>query len=276
MAVIYFRYISSHESFSPGAGTLQLYELELKDVHKSFGPLKVLKGVSLSVKQGEVLSIIGASGSGKSTLLRCINLLETPQSGQMSFQGKSLDFAQAARGRKSARSIEHLRTQVGMVFQSFNLWPHLTVLGNVIEAPIHVLGKSRDEAVATAEALLSKVGMSEKRDAWPSSLSGGQQQRVAIARALAMNPKIMLFDEVTSALDPEMVGEVLDLMKQLADEGMTMLVVTHEMGFARHVSHRTAFFHQGEIAEIGPSEDVLAHSTHPETKRFLNRVLNHI
>ena len=251
-------------------------DLELTDVHKSFGDLKVLKGVSLSVAKGEVLSIIGASGSGKSTLLRCINLLETPQSGQMMFLGKSLDFRDISRGKTRESDKESLRTQVGMVFQSFNLWPHLTVLENVIEAPIQVSRVPRSEALAHAEALLEKVGMSDKRDAWPSNLSGGQQQRVAIARALAMKPAIMLFDEVTSALDPEMVGEVLDLMKQLADEGMTMLVVTHEMGFARHVSHRTAFFHEGEIAEIGPSEQVLAHSRHPETQRFLNRVLNHI
>ncbi|WP_282604337.1 amino acid ABC transporter ATP-binding protein [Pelagibius sp. Alg239-R121] len=251
-------------------------ELELADLHKSFGSLKVLRGVTLSVHKGEVLSIIGASGSGKSTLLRCVNLLETPESGRMEFFGQSLDFADVACGRTRESDKERLRTKIGMVFQSFNLWPHLTVLENVIEAPVHVTGMPKDEAIDTAEKLLAKVGLSEKRNAWPSTLSGGQQQRVAIARALAMQPRIMLFDEVTSALDPEMVGEVLDLMKQLAEEGMTMLVVTHEMGFARHVSHRTAFFHKGEIAEIGPSRSVLGSPQNPETQQFLNRVLNHI
>ncbi len=252
------------------------YELQLSGVEKSFGSNRVLRGVSLDVEKGEVLSIIGASGSGKSTLLRCINLLETPEAGKMVFLDRELDFTDAAADRLARGTREGLRRQIGMVFQSFNLWPHFSVLENVIEAPIRVKGVDRSEATAKAESLLNKVGLSEKIDARPNSLSGGQQQRVAIARALAMDPAIMLFDEVTSALDPEMVGEVLDLMQALASEGMTMLVVTHEMGFARHVSHRTAFFHQGQIAEIGPSEQVLADSQNPETRKFLDRVLNHI
>lgn len=252
------------------------YDLQLRGVEKSFGSNRVLRGVSLDVGKGEVLSIIGASGSGKSTLLRCINLLEIPESGRMTFLDKDMDFADAAADRLPRGTKENLRRQIGMVFQSFNLWPHFSVLENVIEAPIRVNGVDRAEAIAKAEALLNKVGLSEKIDARPNSLSGGQQQRVAIARALAMDPAVMLFDEVTSALDPEMVGEVLDLMQTLAAEGMTMLVVTHEMGFARHVSHRTAFFHQGQIAEIGPSERVLGQSENAETRKFLDRVLNHI
>lgn len=251
-------------------------ELEINHVRKSFGSNEVLKDVSLSIGKGEVLSIIGASGSGKSTLLRCINLLEIPQSGHMVFKGETIDFVDVNKGRIKQSKINRLRTRVGMVFQSFNLWPHLSVLENVAQAPVHVLGKPAQEANEQAEILLGKVGLADKRDERPSSLSGGQQQRVAIARALAMQPDIMLFDEVTSALDPELVGEVLDLMKQLAEEGMTMLVVTHEMGFARHVSHRTAFFHQGHIAEIGRSKDVLSAPENPETRQFLDRVLNHI
>lgn len=250
--------------------------LDLKSVEKSFGSNRVLRGVSLQVSRGEVLSIIGASGSGKSTLLRCINLLEVPDSGEMQFLGERLSYADAAAGRLPRGTKENLRRRVGMVFQSFNLWPHLSVLENVIEAPMRVAGLDRRTAVDKAEMLLAKIGLCDKTHARPSSLSGGQQQRVAIARALAMEPKIMLFDEVTSALDPEMVGEVLNLMQALASEGMTMLVVTHEMGFARHVSHRTAFFHKGQIAEIGASEQVLGQPQHPETMKFLERVLNHI
>ena len=252
------------------------FELQLRDLDKSFGPNHVLRGVSLEVEKGEVLSIIGASGSGKSTLLRCINLLEVPEAGHMTFLGEELDFADAAANRLKRGTKESLRRRIGMVFQSFNLWPHLSVLENVTEAPIRVSRVPRQQAVDKAEHLLKKVGLEEKISATPNSLSGGQQQRVAIARALAMDPKIMLFDEVTSALDPEMVGEVLNLMQTLASEGMTMLVVTHEMGFARHVSHRTAFFHQGVIAEMGPSKDVLSSPQNAETKQFLDRVLNHI
>jgi len=249
--------------------------MELTDVSKAFGDRTVLRNVSLAVEKGEVVSIIGASGSGKSTLLRCINLLEVPQSGHLRFLDRTIDYAEVTRGRMRQASYAVLRQRIGMVFQSFNLWPHMTVRGNVTEGPVRVLGLGRAEADARAEAILAKVGLSEKIDAWPGTLSGGQQQRVAIARALAMRPALMLFDEVTSALDPEMVGEVLDLMKQLADEGMTMLVVTHEMGFARHVSDRIAFVHEGRIAEIGPAEQMMAAPRNPETRRFLDRVLHH-
>ncbi len=250
--------------------------LELTDVRKSFGALQVLKGVSLQVREGEVLSIIGASGSGKSTLLRCVNLLETPESGHIRSFESEINYADVTRGKVKAAQMTALRRSTGMVFQNFNLWPHLSVLRNITEAPIRVRGDAPTKAKQDAEALLNKVGLYDKKDAMPFSLSGGQQQRVAIARALAMRPRIMLFDEATSALDPEMVGEVLDLMRKLAEEGMTMLVVTHEMGFARHVSHRTAFFHMGEIVEIGPSERVLTRSENVETRKFLDRVLNHV
>ena len=248
--------------------------LDLIDIHKSFGPLEVLRGVSLSVGRGEVLAIIGASGSGKSTLLRCVNLLELPSAGRIVFEGKPVDYQPKGPSWRRAAALRGLRASIGMVFQSYNLWPHKTVLENVIEAPMLVKGVARDQAVADAEALLADIGLVDKRNEYPSRLSGGQQQRVAIIRALAMKPKMMLFDEVTSALDPELVGEVLDLMTALAEQGMTMLVVTHEMGFAQHVSHRTAFFHDGVIAELGPSEQVLAAPQNERTRQFLSRVLH--
>ena len=248
--------------------------LRLKDIRKSFGPIEVLKGVSLSVKRGEVIAIIGASGSGKSTLLRCCNLLEVPTSGSLSFEGKDVDYhANDSTWRRNSK-LRSLRSQIGMVFQTYNLWPHMSVLENVIEGPIRVKGVARVQAVDEAERLLANIGLSAKRNEYPARLSGGQQQRVAIVRALAMRPKMMLFDEVTSALDPELVGEVLDLMRELANQGMTMLVVTHEMGFARHVSHRVAFVHGGEIAEIGTSEDVLTRPKNERTRQFLARVLH--
>ena len=250
--------------------------LELSDVRKSFGDREVLRGVSLSVERGEVLSIIGASGSGKSTLLRCINLLEVPQAGRLRFLDQEIDYAEVSRGRVRQAAYARLRQRIGMVFQSFNLWPHMTVRQNVTEGPVQVLGLDPETADRRAGSILAKVGLADWIDAWPATLSGGQQQRVAIARALAMEPEMMLFDEVTSALDPEMVGEVLDLMRQLAEEGMTMLVVTHEMGFARHVSRRTAFVHDGDILEIGPSEQVMSAPEHVETRRFLDRVLHHL
>ena len=250
--------------------------LELTGICKSFDERVVLRDVSLAVERGEVLSIIGASGSGKSTLLRCINLLEIAQSGRLRVLDQTFDYADISRGRLRQADYATLRQKIGMVFQSFNLWPHLSVRANVTEGPLRVLGLERAEAEERAETILAKVGLRDKIDAWPATLSGGQQQRVAIARALAMRPQLMLFDEVTSALDPEMVGEVLDLMKQLADEGMTMLVVTHEMGFARHVSNRVAFVQDGQIAEIGPSQQVMSEPQNPETRRFLDRVLNHI
>ena len=257
---------------TPGAAPQEI--LRLTDIRKSFGDVQVLKGVSLSVRRGEVLAIVGASGSGKSTLLRCCNLLEIPNSGTIVFEGQEVDYR--ASGSAWRKSVKHrsLRTAIGMVFQTYNLWPHMTVLENVIEGPIQVKGVARDQAVAEAERLLDNIGLSAKRNEYPARLSGGQQQRVAIVRALAMQPKMMLFDEVTSALDPELVGEVLDLMRMLAEQGMTMLVVTHEMGFARHVSHRVAFVHGGEIAEIGSSEEVLTRPQNERTKQFLARVLH--
>ncbi len=250
--------------------------LVVEDLHKSFGSLEVLKGVSLSARNGDVISMIGSSGSGKSTLLRCINLLETPDSGHVYVAGELIRMVRTGNGTRPAdrRQVDRIRTRLGMVFQSFNLWSHLTVLQNVIEAPVHVLGKSRAEAVALAEDLLAKVGIADKRDHFPAHLSGGQQQRVAIARALAMEPKVMLFDEVTSALDPELVGEVLDLMAALAADGMTMLLVTHEIAFARDVSSRTIFIDQGLIAEEGPSAEVLARPANERTRQFLRRVLH--
>ena len=250
--------------------------LRLVGIRKSFGEIEVLKGISLSVQHGEVIAIIGASGSGKSTLLRCVNLLETPSAGEIVFDGKPVDYLRRGFPWRGTGALKVLRTSIGMVFQSYNLWPHKTVLENVMEAPIKVKGVPRADAIAQGEALLASIGLAEKRNEYPSRLSGGQQQRVAIVRALAMNPKMMLFDEVTSALDPELVGEVLDLVTSLAQQGMTMLVVTHEMGFARHVSRRTAFFCDGEIAEIGPSQELLSRPRDERTGEFLSRVLHHL
>ena len=249
--------------------------LKLVDLRKFFGDMCVLDGISLVVGQGEVLALIGASGSGKSTLLRCINLLETPNSGEIILEGRRIEYFPGKSVWRNARTLTQLRSTVGMVFQSFNLWPHKTVIENVMEAPRKVRGLSRAEADRQAMELLDNIGLADKRDVLPRRLSGGQQQRVAIARALAMKPKLMLFDEVTSALDPELVGEVLDIMTELAGSGMTMIVVTHEMGFARHVSHRTAFLYEGQIEELGPSQQVLADPASPKTRQFLNRVLHH-
>jgi len=251
--------------------------IRIADLHKRFGALEVLKGVSLAVERGQVVSIIGASGSGKSTLLRCINLLEEPTSGRIYLNGELMGFREGPDGRlvrAEPRTVDRMRGEVGMVFQQFNLWPHMTVLGNVTEAPIQVRGASRAQAVRAAEELLAKVGLSEKRDEYPHRLSGGQQQRVAIARALAMHPLVMLFDEATSALDPELIGEVLGVMRQLASEGMTMLIVTHEMGFARDVSDRIVFIDQGLIEEEGPPEVIFTSPRSPRTKEFLRRVLH--
>jgi polar amino acid transport system ATP-binding protein len=243
--------------------------LELRGLLKRFGASEVLSGIDLSVAEREVVAIIGASGSGKSTLLRCINLLEQPSGGEIRFDGALVDYR-----RGSSVALRRLRTRIGMVFQSYNLWPHKTVLGNVIEAPVHVKGMPRQDAIARAEHLLGRIGLAEKRDEYPARLSGGQQQRVAIVRALAMEPKVMLFDEVTSALDPELVGEVLDLMAALAADGMTMLLVTHEIAFARDVSSRTIFIDQGRIAEQGPSAEVLRRPAEERTRQFLRRVLH--
>ena len=238
--------------------------IEIKDVHKSFGDLEVLKGVTLDVKKGEVISVIGASGSGKSTLLYCINALEPIQSGQIVVDGKDVHAKET--------DVNTLRQKLGMVFQQWNSFPHLTSLENVALAPRIVLKKSKEEAREIARQKLEHVGLSEKLNVYPNKMSGGQQQRLAIARALAMEPNYMLFDEVTSALDPELVGEVLDTIRMLSDEGMTMLVVTHEMGFARDVSDRVAYFHEGVIEEIGPPSQVIQNPQSDRTRKFLSAV----
>jgi ABC-type polar amino acid transport system ATPase subunit len=248
----------------------------LDGIWKSFGRLEVLTDVSLSVPRGEVVCIIGPSGAGKSTLLRCINHLETIDEGTIHFEGKPV-FRYTENGKVVVdpdRRIEAIRAQIGMVFQSFNLFPHLTALGNVIEAPVHVLREPPAEAQARGLALLTKVGLAEKAGSYPHQLSGGQQQRVAIARALAMNPKLMLFDEATSALDPELVGDVLRVMRQLASEGMTMIVVTHEMDFAREVADRVVFMDSGNIVEEGPPATVFTNPRSPRTRQFLQSILN--
>jgi polar amino acid transport system ATP-binding protein len=240
--------------------------IELTDVRKSFGPNEVLKGITASVEKGEVVCIIGPSGSGKSTILRCINGLESYDRGDIRVKG--------ARVERSSPSIVAVRTQVSMVFQRFNLFPHRTALENVVEGPIFVKREPRTEAVARGRALLAQVGLADKADAHPQQLSGGQQQRVAIARALAMQPDAILFDEPTSALDPELVGEVLSVMRKLADDGMTMVVVTHEMAFAKDVADRVLFIDGGVIVEQGPARSVLNQPQHPRTQDFLRRVLH--
>jgi polar amino acid transport system ATP-binding protein len=240
--------------------------IELRDVHKSFGKVEVLKGITAAVAKSEVACIIGPSGSGKSTILRCINGLESYDAGDILVEGARVD------GR--APSIVAIRTRVSMVFQRFNLFPHRTALENVIEGPVYVKNEPRIEALNRGRALLSKVGLAEKADAYPAQLSGGQQQRVAIARALAMQPRAILFDEPTSALDPELVGDVLSVMRKLADDGMTMIVVTHEMGFAREVADRVLFIDGGVIVEQGAAKSVLDQPQHPRTQDFLRRVLH--
>ena len=250
--------------------------IEASDIHKSFGATKVLNGISLSVTKGEVVVLIGSSGSGKTTFIRCLNLLETFDAGRVRVNGRLLGFVERADGkvvRDSARELARQRRDIGMVFQRFNLFPHLSALENVIEAPVHVLKVSRDEAVQQAQRLLARVGLADRADHYPSQLSGGQQQRVAIARALAMQPKVLLFDEPTSALDPETVGEVLQVMKELARDGMTMVVVTHEMEFAREVAHRVVVLDQGELIEQGPPEQIFTAPTHARTRAFLRRTL---
>ncbi len=245
--------------------------LVVTELHKSFGALEVLKGVSLSALNGDVIAMIGSSGSGKSTLLRCINLLETPDAGQVHVGGELIRMVKTRHGARpaDAKQVDRIRTRLGMVFQSFNLWSHMTVLENVIEAPVHVLRQPKAEAVARAEALLAKVGIADKRSHYPAHLSGGQQQRAAIARALAMEPQVMLFDEPTSALDPELVGEVLKVMRDLAEEGRTMLIVTHEIGFAREVSTSTVFLHQGRIEEQGPPKAIFGNPRSERLRQFL-------
>jgi ABC-type histidine transport system ATPase subunit len=242
--------------------------IEARNIAKSFGNTPVLKGVSLAARKGEAVAIIGASGSGKSTFLRCLNLLEVPDLGEVHANGERITIGPG--GQPPARAqIERIRRSVAMVFQGFNLWHHMTVLGNVIEAPIHVHGRPRAEAVEEARALLAKVGLTHREHAYPSQLSGGEQQRAAIARALAVHPSVILFDEPTSALDPELRGEVLATIQALAAEGRTMIIVTHEMAFARDVSARTVFFCQGRIEEEGPSAALFASPKSPRLQQFL-------
>nr|WP_090275062.1 amino acid ABC transporter ATP-binding protein [Mycolicibacterium komanii] len=244
-------------------------------VCKNFGALEVLKGITLEIGRGEVLCMVGPSGSGKSTFLRCINHLEQVNAGRLYVDGELIGYRE--RGNKlhemPAREAARQRRDIGMVFQHFNLFPHRTALENIVEAPIHVKRVKKDQAIARARDLLDQVGLSAKADAYPAQLSGGQQQRVAIARALAMSPKLMLFDEPTSALDPELVGEVLEVMKKLAAEGMTMVVVTHEMGFAREVANHLVFMDGGVVVESGPPREVLSNPKHERTKAFLSKVL---
>lgn len=247
---------------------------EVHGVTKRLGDQQVLKGINFKVREGSVLAIIGASGSGKSTLLRCLNMLVVPDDGQILWRGKEVGWKQenGARRRQSERELLRYRTEVGMVFQSFNLFPHMTAIENIIEAPVMVLGRPRAEVLPEAEALLKKVRLSHRTNAYPHQMSGGEQQRVAIARALAMKPKALLFDEVTSALDPELKGEVLTVMRDLAVEGMTMISVSHEMGFVRQVADHVIFMHQGVIREEGDPKTVLANPETPELRNFLQRV----
>jgi arginine/ornithine transport system ATP-binding protein len=249
-----------------------MYKLEVRDLHKSYGAHQVLKGVSLQAQAGDVISIIGSSGSGKSTFLRCINLLEQPNAGNIVLNGEPLKLvANKLGGLKAAepKQLQRMRSQLSMVFQHFNLWSHMSALENVMEAPVHVLGLGKKEAREKAEHYLNKVGVAHRMDAWPAHMSGGEQQRVAIARALAMEPQVMLFDEPTSALDPELVGEVLKVMQDLAQEGRTMVVVTHEMGFAREVSNQLVFLHKGMVEERGDPREVLVNPQSERLQQFL-------
>jgi len=250
----------------------------VEDLHKYFGADEVLKGISLEAQEGDVIALLGASGSGKSTFLRCLNLLETPTSGKVYVGGELIRMKKDRYGEtvpEDIKQVERLRTRLGMVFQQFNLWSHMTVLENVIEAPVHVQNIPKKEAIEKAEALLHKVGIYDRKDYHPAHLSGGQQQRVAIARALAMEPDMLLFDEPTSALDPELVGEVLRVMRQLAEEGRTMIVVTHEMGFAREVSSRVVYLHEGGIEEDGPPGEVFTNPSSERFRQFVSKQVEH-
>ena len=246
--------------------------VSVRQLRKSFGPLEVLKGVSLEAREGDVISVLGASGSGKSTMLRCINMLEVPDSGEIRIGGEEIRLRKGRHGMQPAdrSQVDRIRTRVAMVFQNFNLWSHMTVLENVMEAPVHVQRLSKAECLAEAEEILAKVGIADKRNHYPAHLSGGQQQRAAIARALAQRPQVMLFDEPTSALDPELVGEVLRVMRSLAEEGRTMLVVTHEMGFAQDVSSRVVFLHKGVVEEEGPPAQVFGAPRSDRFKQFIS------
>ncbi|MCF7486087.1 MULTISPECIES: ABC transporter ATP-binding protein [Vibrio] len=249
--------------------------LDIKDLHKTFGQNEVLKGISLSAHKGDVVSIIGSSGSGKSTFLRCINLLETPTAGEIWVNGELIQMKNNRQGVSvptNEKQVQRIRSRLAMVFQGFNLWSHLTVLENVIEAPVHVLGVPKAQAIENAELLLKKVGLYERKDYYPGHLSGGQQQRAAIARALAVDPEVMLFDEPTSALDPELVGEVLGVMRDLAEEGRTMLVVTHEMAFARDVSNHVMFLHQGLVEEQGDPAKLFTEPESERLKQFISSI----
>ena len=249
--------------------------VRITGLHKKFGALEVLKGISLDAPNGGVVAIIGGSGSGKSTMLRCINMLETPTSGRIEIHGEELLLKSDGKGgmvAKDAKQLRRIRSRLAMVFQSFNLWQHLTVLGNIIEVPVQVLGMGKDEAIAKAEKLLARVGLSDKRDVYPAFLSGGQQQRAAIARALAVDPQVMLFDEPTSALDPELVGEVLAVIADLAREGRTMLLVTHEMRFARDVASHVVFLANGKIEEEGAPDKLYGAPQSEKLKKFLEKV----
>ncbi|WP_073627168.1 ABC transporter ATP-binding protein [Pseudoxanthobacter soli] len=246
--------------------------LDVKELHKKFGQHEVLKGISLTARDHDVVAILGSSGSGKSTFLRCINLLETPDSGEVRVKGELIKMGQrrGAAAPIDMKQVDRIRAKLSMVFQQFNLWQHMTILENVTAAPIHVLGKDRKSATDKAEAMLAKVGVADKRHFYPSQLSGGQQQRVAIARALAMDPEVMLFDEPTSALDPELVNEVLKVMRDLAAEGRTMLVVTHEMGFAKEAANKVMFLHQGRVEDEGVPKDVMANPNSERFRQFLS------
>ncbi|MDR9440338.1 MAG: ATP-binding cassette domain-containing protein [Halomonas sp.] len=245
--------------------------LEVRNITKRFGDAEVLKGLSLKAHKGDVITLIGASGSGKSTFLRCMNLLEQPDEGEVIVHGEEIRFRMTKHGREPAdwKQVVRMRARLSMVFQSFNLWAHMTLLENVIEAPVHVLGKPKKEAIAHARQLLERVGLDKHADYYPAQMSGGQQQRGAIARALAMDPEVMLFDEPTSALDPELVGDVLKVMRDLAQEGRTMIVVTHEMAFARDVSTQVIYLHQGRVEEAGPPQEVLDNPRSERLKQFL-------
>lgn len=249
--------------------------ISVVDLHKSFGELEVLKGISLNAREGDVIAIIGGSGSGKSTFLRCINMLELPTSGSVSVHGETIAMKSDGNGGQipaDRKQVQRIRTRLGMVFQSFNLWQHMTVLENVVEAPVHVLGVSKDEAIQRAETLLRRVGLYEKRDVYPAFMSGGQQQRAAIARALAIQPLVMLFDEPTSALDPELVGEVLSVIGDLAKEKRTMMLVTHEMKFASRVASHIVFLHGGVIEEQGPPDAIFGSPKSERLKKFISSV----
>ena len=253
-----------------------MYKLEVQDLHKRYGSHEVLKGVSLAAKAGDVISIIGSSGSGKSTFLRCINLLEQPHAGKILLNNEELKLVPAKDGSlraADAKQLQRMRSRLAMVFQHFNLWSHMSALDNVMEAPVHVLGMDKQAAREKAEHYLAKVGVAHRKDAYPAHMSGGEQQRVAIARALAMEPEVMLFDEPTSALDPELVGEVLKVMQDLAQEGRTMVVVTHEMGFARTAADRVVFMADGQIIEEGSPEHFFTNPKNERVRQFLGKII---